>query len=165
MSDIYCDAHEDFIVNCNCREIKAIKDLKHQLKEANEKLAEKDKVIISQEKERQSTERFWKEKLEEVQIEANNEMISFQNSLAHTYEKKIKQLEQRLQEAVEVLQDLNKGVVRYYDETCSKVKWDTCCNGRDCACLGKPTDPEYYIWQDLLKVREFLKKIEAKEEA
>lgn len=65
-------------------------------------------------------------------------------------------LEQKLSEALALLNELDSGAVKYYDQTYSKTEWSKCCNGRECGCQGMPCDPEYYIWRDLMKVREFL---------
>lgn len=53
-----------------------------------------------------------------------------------------------------------KGVFSFYHSHYKETKWDTCCSGQDCACMGRPTDPEYYIYQDLIKAEEVLKEIE-----
>lgn len=78
----------------------------------NEKLAEKDKVIMSQEKERQSTEQFWKLKLGQLEQqlkEANEELAESEKDRDQWIHKAtlqrldIGKLEQRLQEAEEVV--------------------------------------------------------------
>jgi len=65
----------------------------------------------------------------------------------------IRELELKIKEANEAL----SGVFKYYHETCKDVKWSICCSGRECGCMGKPCDPEYYIYMDLIKAEEILK--------
>lgn len=43
-------------------------------------------------------------------------------------------------------------VIKYYES----MEFDRCCNGNDCGCLGKPSDPEYYALQDLYLIRDTL---------
>ena len=44
-------------------------------------------------------------------------------------------------------------------EYLESLKFDTCCSGTECGCMGLPIDPEYYILQDLYKVKQELQKI------
>lgn len=46
------------------------------------------------------------------------------------------------------------GAIKYFES----MEFDTCCSGRDCGCMGKPIDPEYYILQDMIKAEAQLAK-------
>lgn len=46
-----------------------------------------------------------------------------------------------LMEIVERLKRPNENIVEFF----KNCEWTTCCSGRDCACAGMPTEPEYYL--------------------
>lgn len=64
----------------------------------------------------------------------------------------IKELSLKIKDANEAL----SGVFKYYHDTCKDIKWSFCCSGRECGCMGKPCDPEYYIYQDLIRAEGIL---------
>jgi len=47
-------------------------------------------------------------------------------------------------------------IIKYYKDTYKDTEWDMCCNGFECGCMGKPIDPEYYIYESLMKVDRIL---------
>lgn len=47
-------------------------------------------------------------------------------------------------------------IIKYYKDTYKDVKWDSCCSGIECACQGMPTDPEYYIYESLMRLDNLL---------
>lgn len=70
---------------------------------------------------------------------------------AYLWSLKFQKLDAKLQVAVEALEKS----IEYF----TPMHFKTCCNGQDCACLGMPTDQEYYI----LKYQQAaLEKIKAK---
>jgi len=73
------------------------------------------------------------EKIEDVEKQVNNVFTLFNRAIVNL---------QRL-----------APVKAYYDSIYPPdFKWDTCCNGRDCACMGMPIDPEWHIQQLLNKI-------------
>jgi hypothetical protein len=61
----------------------------------------------------------------------------------------VKDLEQKLKVAIEAL-ELG---IKYFEP----MEFGRCCNGRDCGCMGVPTDPEYYLMKDMKEALEKLK--------
>ena len=63
----------------------------------------------------------------------------------------------------EALKDF-KEMAEFYDQYMPRFEPEGCCNGRDCGCLGKPTNPEYYLNDfartKLEKHKELLKRLE-----
>ena len=53
----------------------------------------------------------------------------------------IEDLQKENQEMREALKSLAKNTSEYL----SNIEPEGCCNGYMCGCLGKPTNPEYYI--------------------
>jgi len=49
-----------------------------------------------------------------------------------------------------------KTAIEYFEN----IEFDTCCNGSDCGCMGKPIDPEYYILQDMKKAQKKIQDLE-----
>lgn len=99
--------------------------------------------------------------VEQLEKEVHNQDdLEFQvNELENDIEE-LKDENEKLKEALKSAVVIHK----YYDDTYSNHNWDTCCSGRDCGCMGKPTDPEYYIYQELKKMVAVLKEIEGKNE-
>lgn len=46
-------------------------------------------------------------------------------------------------------------IIKYFEG----MEFQTCCNGHECGCYGLPIDPEYYMLQDLYKLREEIKEL------
>lgn len=60
---------------CDCRE--------YEFEQIRKEVQEKDRIILSQEKERQRTEAFWKEKLCEIQDEKDTEIERLKSDLKY----------------------------------------------------------------------------------
>lgn len=71
---------------------------------------------------------------------------------------------QIIKEFREVLGEIEKGPLHFYDTTYEDANWGFCCSGYQCACQGKPSDPEYFVYQDLKRAREVLAKYPEGEE-
>lgn len=52
--------------------------------------------------------------------------------------------------------DQIKEVIDHYHLSYKNTNWSTCCNGRECCCMGKPTDPEYYLYQILTEIENLI---------
>lgn len=71
--------------------------------------------------------------------------------------KEIKKLSEymTIRKALTVKEELEP-IIRYYEDTFKDHEWDVCCSGHECGCYGKPIDPEYYIYESLMKLKEIL---------
>lgn len=66
--------------------------------------------------------------------------------LVKNQEDEIIKLKNELRDERSLIDSLD-GMYDYYERMWCGKEPPYCCNGRDCACAGKPTDPDYYIYQ------------------
>lgn len=90
----------------------------------------------------------------EAIIKQSSELLTETFAKVELVEKQVNNVFSLMNRSIANLQRLAP-VKAYYDSIYPPdFKWDTCCNGRDCACMGMPIDPEWHIQQLINKVVE-----------